>query len=200
MRVLGISGAPKKKGFTNLLLDEALDGARAGGALTDKIILNDLNFKSCQECGGCDETGACALSDDMEAIYKKLQEVDAFIVASPIYFGNLTAQLKAMIDRCHCLWVKKYVLKNNKVPANKPSASPRGERQGIFICVAGKENKEYFESAGKVIKIFFITTNIEYTGELFVDGLNDITANSPKLKEALLKSYELGLSLSKPKS
>lgn len=189
MKILGISGSPKKNGFTNLLLDQALDGARAGGALTDKIILNDLDFRPCQGCGGCDKTGICILDDDMQAVYKRLQEADAFIVASPIYFGTITAQMKAMIDRCQCLWVRKYVLKNGKPRPKK--------RRGIFICVAGKENEEYFESAKKVIKIFFATTDIEYTGDFFLGGLNNITPSSAKFKKALLSAYELGLSLCK---
>ncbi|OGW78034.1 MAG: hypothetical protein A3I73_06110 [Omnitrophica bacterium RIFCSPLOWO2_02_FULL_45_16] len=189
MKILGISGSPKKEGFTNLLLNEALDGARAGGAGTDKIILNDLDFKPCQACGGCDETGVCVLSDDMRAVYEKLEHADGFIIASPIYFGTVTAQLKAMIDRCQSLWVKKYILK-------KGMARPKS-RKGIFICVAGKDNREYFESAKKIINIFFVTLDVEYAGELFVCGTNKMTNNSKKLKDALLKSYELGLSLDK---
>lgn len=191
MRVFGISGSPKKGGFTNLLLDEALDGARASGALTEKIILNELDFKPCQECGGCDETGVCVI-DDMRPVYDKLAKADAIIVASPIYFGTITAQLKAMIDRCHSLWVAKYVLKKDLLAKKK--------RKGIFLCVGGKNVGEYFENAKKIIKIFFITLNIEYSSDLFVGGLNKMTPNSIKRKESLLKSYELGLSLVKSKN
>ena len=113
MDVLGISGSPNTGGFTGLLLDKALDGAKASGAHTEKIILNDLNFKACQECGGCGETGVCILDDDMRPIYEKLVKADAVVVASPIYFGNITAQLKAMIDRCHSSWMAKYILKKD---------------------------------------------------------------------------------------
>jgi multimeric flavodoxin WrbA len=189
VRVLGISSSPRKKGFTSLLLDSALDGARAEGGLTDKVILNDLNFKPCQECGGCDKTGECVLNDDMTALYEKLSAADIFIVASPIYFGTITAQLKMMIDRCQSLWVKKYILKKSIAAGKK--------RKGVFICAAGKDHKEYFEDAKKVIKIFFTTLDIEYSGELFVGGLNEMTDNSTKKKDALLKSYELGMALIK---
>lgn len=187
MRVLGISGSPKKGGLTDLLLDKVLAGAKSAGSLTEKIILNDIAFRPCQECGGCDETGVCVLEDGMKAVYDKLLYADRLVIASPIYFGNVTAQLKAMIDRCHSLWMAKYILKNGLVPAKK--------RKGIFLCVTGKETEEYFDYAKKVVKIFFTVLNIEYSGELFIKGLNDMPSDSPKRKEALSRAYEMGISL-----
>ncbi|MCX5667862.1 MAG: flavodoxin family protein [Candidatus Omnitrophica bacterium] len=187
MYVLGISGSPKVNGLTSLLLDKALLGAKASGAHTEKIILNDLNFKACQECGGCGETGVCILDDDMRPIYEKLAKADAVIAASPIYFGNITAQLKAMIDRCHSTWMAKYIL-NRDLSGNK-------KRRGIFLCVSGKESEEYFESAKKIIKIFFITGNIEYSSDLFVPGLNTMSIDDPKREAALKKAFQLGVNL-----
>lgn len=187
--VLGISGSPKANGLTSLLLDKALDGARESGAHTEKIILNSLNFKACQECGGCDETGVCILDDDMTPMYEKLAKADVIIVASPVYFGNITAQLKAMIDRCHSSWTAKYILKRDLFPNRK--------RGGIFLCVAGKELEEYFESAKKIIRIFFITQNIEYMSDLFVSGLNTMSVDDPKRDAALEKAFQLGTNLPK---
>ncbi len=189
MIVLGISGSPKANGLTGLLLDKALEGAKASGAHTEKIILNDLNFKACQECGGCDETGVCVLDDDMRPIYEKLAKADVVVVASPVYFGSITAQLKAMIDRCHSSWMAKYVLKRY-LPGNK-------KRKGIFLCVAGKDTKEYFESAKKIIKIFFIIQNIEYSSDLFISGLNTMSIDDPKREAALEKAFQLGASLAR---
>ena len=189
MYVLGISGSPKANGLTGLLLDKALGGAKTSGAHTEKIILNDLNFKACQECGGCGETGICILDDDMRPIYEKLAKADVVVVASPVYFGNITAQLKAMIDRCHSSWIAKYVLKRGLFGNKK--------RKGIFLCVAGKELEEYFESAKKIIKIFFITQDIEYSSDLFISGLNTLGADDPKREAALEKAFQLGASLTK---
>ncbi len=190
MQVLGISGSPKKKGLTDLLLDRVLDGAKASGAHTEKIILNDLNFKGCQECGGCDNTGICVLVDDMKPIYEKLAGADIVVAASPIYFGNISGQLKTLIDRCHSSWVAKYILKIDIFETKK--------RKGVFLCVSGKNTVEYFENARKVIKIFFITQNIEYMSDLFVPGLNTMSEDDPKIKTAIEKAYQLGTNLSKP--
>jgi multimeric flavodoxin WrbA len=187
MNVLGISGSPKASGLTGLLLDKVLDGAKASGAHTEKIILNDLNFKACQECGGCDETGICSLDDDMRPVYEKLAKADAVVVASPVYFGNITAQLKAMIDRCHSSWMAKYILKRDLTENKK--------RKGIFLCVAGKDTEEYFESAKKIIKIFFVTQNIECLSDLFISGLNTMSIDDPKREAALEKAFQIGANL-----
>jgi multimeric flavodoxin WrbA len=189
MRILGISGSPKREGFTNLLLDESLNGARAAGALTDKILLNDLSFKPCQECFLCEDADICVIPDDMAIVHAKIKEADALIVASPIYFGTITAQLKAMIDRCNSLWVAKRKLENSKRPGKT--------KKGAFICTAGQEKQEYFNNARTIVKILFSTIGINYSKDIFVGGLDKLTDNSPKKKNALFKSYELGLSLVK---
>lgn len=190
MNILGISGSPKIAGLTSLLLDNVLEGAKRSGAHTEKIILNDLKFKACQECGGCDETGICVLDDGMSPIYERLAAADAVVVASPIYFGNITAQLKAMIDRCHSSWVAKYVLKRD--PFNN-----KKKRKGVFLCVAGKEVGEYFENAKKIIRIFFVTQNLEYLSDLFIPGLDAISSDDPERKAVLEKAFQLGVNLSK---
>jgi multimeric flavodoxin WrbA len=188
VNVLGISGSPKSDGLTSLLLDRALGGARASGAQTEKIILNELSFKACQECSGCDNTGVCILDDDIRPLYEKLARADAVVVASPIYFGNISAQLKAMIDRSHSTWTAKHILK--KCPGENK------KRAGVFLCVSGKDSQEYFDSAKKIIKIFFMTNNIEYSSDLFVPGMNIMPANDPKIKTALEKACQLGAILS----
>ena len=189
MYLLGISGSPKRESFTGLLLDKALEGTLASGAQAEKIILNDLTFRPCQECGGCDKTGVCILDDDMKSVYERLARAEAVIVASPIYFGSITAQLKAMIDRCNSLWVSKYMLKNN------PFTKKRS--RGLFLCVGGRDSRVYFEDAKKIIKVFFVTLGIEYSSDLFVGGLNTISADSPKRDAALEKAFQLGVDIAR---
>ncbi|MDP2929499.1 MAG: flavodoxin family protein [Candidatus Omnitrophota bacterium] len=196
VHLLGISGSPKIGGFTNFLLDKALAGAKQSGAYTEKIVLNDLNFKPCQECGGCDKTGICILDDDMKFVYESLARAGAVIIASPIYFGSVTAQLKAMIDRCNSLWMAK---KKWGHPFSRDMLAMKNECphfcKGVFLCVGGKDSKSYFENAKSVIKIFFATLNIEYSSDLFIGGLNTMPADSPERNSALEKTFQLGDSL-----
>ncbi len=188
MKILGIGGSPRKGGNTDTLLDKALEGAKSAGAVVEKIILNDLDFKPCQECGGCDKAGICSVKDDMQLVYKKLGDADAVIVASPIFFGSLSAQIKMMIDRLQCLWVMKYVLKR--------AVSSGRKRKGVFLCVGGADKKEFFENAKSIIKNFFATLGLEYYGELFYGGLHEKTAIMER-ESALKKAFDLGVTLVK---
>ena len=123
-------------------------------------------------------------------MHDKIGSADALVLASPIYFGTITAQLKTMIDRCNNLWAA------DGKPEN--GAPRKRTRRGAFICIAGEDKKEYFKNASAVIRILFATLDVTYESELFVGGINHIGENSPKRKEALIKSYELGLSIAKP--
>lgn len=185
IKIIGISGSPRKGGNSETLLDEALDGARSAGASCEKIRLNDLNYKACQECGGCKATGKCIIEDDMRPIYRKADEADGIIIASPIFFGSVTAQLKTMIDRFQCYWVKKYVLKEPPSPKKK---------KGVFLCISGSDRKEFFENAKKIVKIFFATLNVEYLGDLFcptTENMDEIKRD----KDTLVRAFELGETL-----
>jgi multimeric flavodoxin WrbA len=176
MKVLGISASPRRQGNTELLLDKALQGAREAGAETEKIVLNEKHYSPCLECGGCDQTGICTVQDEMQEIFRHLDIADAIIVASPIFFGSITAQLKMLIDRHQCYWIKKYVLKRT-----------RAKRQGLFICVGGQNRQDYFQNAEKLVRIFFANIDVIYTGGLFYPGINDkgeINGHDSALQEA----------------
>lgn len=182
MKVLGILGGPRRGGNSEKLLDKALEGARSSGALCEKVSLGDLIFKGCIECGGCDNTGICVLVDDMTPLYKKIEDADAIIVASPIFFASLTSQLKAFIDRFQSRWIAKYRLQNFKSGIKK---------KGVFLCASGWDKKEFFENAGRIIKVLFATLDIEYSGELYAGGM-DSPGSADKARQALDKAFELG--------
>ena len=110
MKVLGIAGSPRRGGNTDLLLEQAMVGAKSVGAETETIVLSKLSIEPCRHCDGCLAEGQCVIDDDMQSIYPKLRQADRIILASPMFFMGITAQAKAMIDRCQALWAIKYVL------------------------------------------------------------------------------------------
>ncbi len=183
--MLGIAASPKRGGNSDLLLDSALCGAYGAGAATKKIVLNDLDFRPCQECGKCDKTGECVLCDDMRLVYRKLDASDTVIIASPIFFGSVSAQLKMMIDRFQCRWVAKYVLKKK--------GSTKKKRKGLFLCAAGSNKESFFNNAKSIVKNFFATLSIEYAGELFYPEANKKDAS--RLEEMLDEAFRLGKEL-----
>jgi multimeric flavodoxin WrbA len=99
MIVLGILGSPRVGGNSDILLDEALRGAKAAGAEVEKIVLSRKKISGCVDCGNCNETGVCTIRDDMRAIHKKIVDADAIIHSVPLYFWSMTAQMKAYLDR-----------------------------------------------------------------------------------------------------
>jgi multimeric flavodoxin WrbA len=191
-RVIGISGSPKKNGLTDLLLDASLAGARSAGASAEKLILNDLRFRPCQSCSGCLSGGGCVQSDDMTRVYRKLSAADALIIASPIYFGTVTAQLKAMIDRCNCVWAA--------AQCGRSARTPYRRKKGSFICVAADNRKEYFDNARMIIRILFTTIGAKYTNGLFACGSDGIISDPRKKKELFRKAYDIGLSVVRSKN
>ena len=122
MKVLGIMGSPRIGGNSDILLDQALAGAKAAGAEVEKIILDRLKISGCKDCKKCNETGICVLKDDMPEIHKKILEADAIIHSVPVYFWSMTAQMKAYLDRWCALfdaewrWQKAYYPKMKGKP------------------------------------------------------------------------------------
>jgi len=103
--VLIVLGSPRKKGNTALLAAEVAAGARAAGAEVETVFLQGLDLRPCLACGACQRPAAkgCAQKDGMQALYPKLLAADAIVLASPVYWFNLSAQMKAFIDRWYAL-------------------------------------------------------------------------------------------------
>jgi multimeric flavodoxin WrbA len=99
MKVLGILGSPRVGGNSDILLDQALSGAKDAGAETEKIILCRKKISGCLNCEKCNETGICVIQDDMPEIHKKILEAGAVIHSVPVYFWSMTSQMKAYLDR-----------------------------------------------------------------------------------------------------
>src|SRR4030042_79080 len=104
MMLLGIMGSPRIRGNTDLLLDEALKGAQGKGAEVEKIIADRLKIAPCREYYGCFKDGNCVIRDEMDEIYPKLLGANIIIVATPIFFYTVSAQLLQLISRCQSLW------------------------------------------------------------------------------------------------
>jgi len=187
LKVLGIAGSPRRDGNTDLLLAEVMRGAASKGAEVKTIILNDLKITPCQHCDACLERGRCRIEDDMQMVYRELEQADRIVLASPIQFTGVTAQMKAMIDRCQALWARKYVLK-------VPPLGDRRERKGFFISVGGRKIADLFEPALVMVKTVFRILDIAYAGELLFPGVDEkgaITKHPDALHQAFLAGQKL---------
>lgn len=102
IKILGIVGSKRKNGNTSTLIQRAIETAREEGIESEVIFLGDYNIVDCNGCEGCKNTYICVVNDDMQKIYPLLLEADAIILGSPTYFYNVSAGVKAFIDRCYC--------------------------------------------------------------------------------------------------
>lgn len=186
MKVLGIMGSPRRGSNTEILLDKALAGAQEAGAEVEKMLVSRLKISPCVEDYGCMEAGNCSIKDDMQAVYEKLLQADHVILASPIFFYGVTAQAKALVDRCQALWVRRYVL--------KMGGQDKRLRRGAFISVGATRGGKLFDGAVLTAKYFFDAIGVRYAGELLVRGIDDkgqITENPTALQDAFRLGHEL---------
>ena len=187
MRVLGISGSPRRGGNTDLLLAEVMKGAASKGAEVKTIILNDLEISPCQHCDACFEAGECRIKDDMQMVYDELEKADRIVLASPVQFMGVSAQAKAMIDRCQALWARKYILK-------QPPLGDKRPRKGLFVSVGGMKLANLFEPALATVKAWFKVLDIDYGGDLLFPGVDEkgaIKEHPTALKDAFLAGQKL---------
>lgn len=184
-KVIGIYGSPRPNGNSDTLLNHAMNGAKATGADIEKIIVRDLQIAPCNSCNGCFEKGVCVIGDDMQKIYTKLVDADVIIVSSPIYFMGVSAQLKALIDRCQAFWARKYIL-------HLPIREGGRRSRGFFIATAARNTGEgLFTGAVKTIKSFFHVLDTEYIGDILCSGLEE-KGTADKRQELVLQAFEAG--------
>jgi multimeric flavodoxin WrbA len=105
MRVLGIVCSPRKEGNTEILVKEALKAAEEKGAETELILVSDMDITPCIACDSCLSEGNCVVEDDMQKIYESLEKADGIIFGTPVYFINVSAQAKAIIDRTYAFLI-----------------------------------------------------------------------------------------------
>lgn len=137
MHILAINGSPRKTWNTATLLQKALEGAASQGVETELIHLYDLSFKGCVSCFSCKTTGGesygrCAVKDDLMPILRKIPEVDALVLGSPIYFGSVTGEMQSFLERLQFPF-----LTYTNPPA---SIFPGKARTGFIFTLGADEN------------------------------------------------------------
>ena len=146
MKIVGICGSPRD-GASEYLLKRALNELDKEDSFeTTFISVKDKDISPCTHCNECAETkGKCSISDDMDEIYEALKGADGIIMASPIHFGSISAQLKAVIDRCQAMIMEDLDIFKNKV--------------GISIVVGGDRSGGQ-ELAIQQINTFYLLNKI----------------------------------------
>lgn len=130
-KVLILSGSPRKNGNSDMLCDEFAKGAKEAGHIVEKIRVAEKNIGYCQACYACKQTGRCIIQDDMAEVLQKIIDADVIVLASPVYFYSIDAQLKALIDRTVARWLE---VKNKEFYYMVTAAD--GEREAAETTIA----------------------------------------------------------------
>jgi multimeric flavodoxin WrbA len=106
-RIVVLLGSPRKMGNSSRLAEHLSRGASSRGASVEAYYLNGMDIRPCQACMKCQKEGSpgCAVRDDMQDLYPRLKEADVVVMASPIYWFNMSAQTKTVIDRFYAVGV-----------------------------------------------------------------------------------------------
>ena len=188
MKTVAFNGSPRPTGNTTHLLDSFIAGAKKHHAEAELLHPQKMNLEYCTGCLRCNMLRRCSISDDdWPELSSKILDADRLIFATPVFFMTVCAQAKALIDRCQCLWVRKYVLK-------KPLFTEQRDRRAMVIAVGGSRSKDMFHSIRLTMKYYLDALEMQYAANLFVnqvDELGKIKQHQPALEQA----YRLGREL-----
>lgn len=192
MKVCGIVGSPVKKGNVDLLVSRVLEGAKSEGTETEKIYLNDLNIRPCQDCMEDPDPEYCLFDDDMKIIYYALDSCDVIVLGSPLYFDTVSAQTKLMIDRCNCL--KPYVKREDGTCGFERRKANRSK--GVFIAVGGQDRD--FTPILTTVKAFFKWANIELVDKILYGETDEVRGGVKDDGETMARAFEIGARIAAP--
>ena len=191
-QITAIYGSPRREGNTATLLRQAVEGARSQGAAVKEIFLRDLKMSPCLEIYGCKHDGECAIHDDFQPVRDAILAADGIMLASPIFFYAVSAQVKILMDRFQSQWVLKHWIEG------LPMGKSRALRKGLFLAAGATQGKKLFDGALLSVKYFFDVLDTELSDYRFFRGLDfaeDILAHPDFQTEARQAGEELARAL-----
>ena len=168
IRILGICTSPRVKRYTQTMLEHSLEGAASLDGVsvaTELYTVAGKKIDPCIGCRSCKKTGKCVQNDDMQELYEKIKSADGIIFATPVYFYNINAQCKAIIDRTYAIQ-----------PIN-------GRKVGGIIVTAGSVGTSHAVSS---LQMFFSVQGITPAGWIAA------YAGVEKNDKAVQASFNLG--------
>jgi len=180
MKIIGVIGSPRKGSNTEILVEEVLKGAADAGAETKSYNLAELDITPCEACMYCKgNQGECATNDDMQEIYKELNEAHGLIVGSPVYFGQMSAQTKSFIDRLFAFYL--------------PDSGETRKQNIAFVFSQGSPDEDLFaEYYDYVEKIFGMAYNVI---DVLVSHGNQLPGNVKDKEDVLEHARGIGKKL-----
>lgn len=167
MQVVSIKGSPRKKGNSSALADVFTAKAREKGATVLDWNLNELDFRGCQACMYCKtKQEDCAVQDDLTQIMDAVKNADIVVLATPVYFGDISSQAKTFVDRTFSFLIPDFITAQN------PGRLQPGKKF-LFIQCQGFPDENVFNDIYPKYSNFFKWHGFEETELLRACGFNE---------------------------
>ena len=176
-KVIVISTSLRRGSNSDLLANKFVEGAMSAGNEVEKITLVGKDIQFCKGCLACQKLGRCVINDDVNDIMAKVLESDVVVWATPIYYYEMSGQMKTLIDRMNAMYPLDYKFRD------------------VYLLTTAAEDEEFVPKRAEAGLTGWIDCyeKSRLAGTLFCGGVNDareIEGNS-KLQEA----FELGKSV-----
>jgi multimeric flavodoxin WrbA len=185
-RILVIAASPRANGNSNILASKAAEGVNACGGQADLVLIGNLRIAPCNGCDACraNPDAGCVINDEMQPLYPKIRDAEGLIFATPVYWFNMSAQIKAFIDRSYAI-------------QGKDSWAFTGKDVGVILTYG---DTDIFTSGGiNALRSFqdicsYVKANLVGAVYGSADKPGDIQDNTGLLE----KAYKLGEQMAKP--
>jgi multimeric flavodoxin WrbA len=165
MKVVGVVGSPRKNGNVDTLVNAAIDGAKSIGMQAQVFHLGDMHLQGCVACRRCKKDGVCKFDDDIWKVLTAMQEADGVVLGAPIYYWQLSSQMRTLIDRTYAFL--------------KPDYSTRWKpgKRIVFISSQGFEDASAYTGVHKeLVSIFGEYAGFKVMGDIIMAGGDDPSA------------------------
>lgn len=174
--ILIISGSPRKKGNSQSLCEQFQKGAEEKGHNVKLVRLMDRKIGFCRACDACMKNGgACVLKDDMAELLRQFQEADVIVLATPVYFYGISAQMKTFIDRTYPIW------------------QHLGKKEVYYIISAGLGTDIIERSLGDLDGFVEHLEEYRIAGRIYAANVMD--AGLVKEQDVFREAYDMGYSV-----
>lgn len=180
MKAVVLFGSPRKKGETWGISERFMRGLEDSGCEVEFVDACRVKVRPCTGCLGCEKNGECVIRDDMDRIYKIIEECDIVVLSSPVYFASVTAQLKSIVDRCQALFSRRYILKREIK-----------KKDGYLIFTAGGKNSRMIDAMELLGKFFMLSCNGYIKESIYALGTDELSVY--ERVDLLERAYEAGL-------
>ena len=182
-RVLILTASPRKNGNSTILALKAAEGVKAEGGEAEVVSIGNLKIAPCNACDSCRTTpeAGCVIKDDMQPLYQKIKDSKGIIFATPIYWFNVSAQMKSLLDRTYATY-------------NKGIYAFTGKDVGVILTY---EDEDVFVSGGinalRSFQDIFAYVKANLVGAVY--GTANKAGEVQNNEKLLQKAYDLGKKL-----